>query len=274
MGSILSSLTGSGGASAANRAAGFETAGSQRGIDEMRRQFNITQRNMQPFLAAGQGAIPGAVQASTQGGLEERLAQILGGDAFQELTGERERALQGQLSAGGLTRSGTALEEIANVPTDLAFQIEQLLSGRESALMGGGQNAASNIGQFGAQSSSNIANLLAQQGVSQGSGALGAAQSRAGGSENLVNIAATAAAIYFSDPRLKENVEQISEIRDLSVYQWDWIPETEGTIVAKCGTIGFMADEVQEKYPQHVAEYGGFMVIDYPALLDELAYDA
>ena len=33
---------------------------------------------------------------------------------------------------------------------------------------------------------------------------------------------------------------------------------------------GFMADEVAIKYPQHVAEFCGFMVIDYPALLDEL----
>jgi len=41
-------------------------------------------------------------------------------------------------------------------------------------------------------------------------------------------------------------------------------------MIEKCGTIGFMADEVEKLYPQHVNEYWGLMVIDYPALLDEL----
>ena len=270
MGGIVSSLFGGGGSSAAGAAAGAAGAGSQAAVDEMRRQFDISRKDIAPFIQAGTQALPGVIQGSTVGGLEERLAQVMGTDVFRDLVGERTRAVQGQLGAGGLTRSGTAVEAAAAIPTDISLAIEELLSGRQRNLAGMGQTSSFGQAKLGAQTSENIATMLAQQGQQQASGIIGAQQARSGGAANLVNLATTAAGIFFSDPALKENIEQISHIGDLALYEWDWIEGAKDTMIEKCGTIGFMADEVKYKYPHHVSEFGGFMVIDYPALLDEL----
>ncbi len=341
-GSLLSGIMGK---SAAKDAAASEAAAAQAGIDEQRRQFDITQGNLNPFVNAGQGAISGVQntanigtgalnsmqRSGTLGGLDSMLAQIfgqvpMGGGgqpagqpqysyvpgsqealataqaaydnyqpaqsgysgltmggmnptqlaAFQQLKrseggprasvdlmrnyigknmpevlalydnpdaarrsagqdgqqaellaaleaakaraqpmamvnggygepgsgggsgffdalkNERMRAVQSQLGAGGLTRSGTALQEIADVPTDLGMQIEQMLYGRqgnlaqigqgaEQSLYSGGINAASGLGQLGAQTAGNIQQGYANMGQAQGAGALTGAQSMAAG---------------------------------------------------------------------------------------------
>lgn len=250
-------------------AAAAQNKGIDLQIEELRRQFGITQENIQPFVQAGTSQLPGLQEGATVGGLDARLAEIFKSDVFGSLVGERESAVRGQLAAGGLTRSGTAIEAAAGIPTDIGLMIEQLLTGRSSQLATSGQNAASNLGSLGAQSSGAIGGAFAQQGLNTGSGILTDAAADAAFQQQLINAGLSAAAI-FSDPRLKENVEQISSIQDLNIYQWDWIEAAQDTMIAGCPTIGFMADEVEEKYPQHVGEFAGFKVIDYKALLDEL----
>lgn len=255
--------SGEAGANAAN-------AASMREIAELRRQFDVTQENIEPFLQAGQRALPGQEEGSTIGGLDARLGRIFNSDTFGNLEEERLRAVRGQLGASGLTRSGNALQDIAAVPQDIGLQIENLLNNRQTTLTGSGLNAASGLGALGAQNSQAIGSALSQQGQNTASGILADQQASAQASQNLLSTGVAAAAMFFSDPRLKENVEQIAELGDLGIYQWDWIAKTEGTIIADCQTIGFMADEVAEKYPHLVTEFSGYDVINYPALLDEL----
>lgn len=268
--SFAGDLFGGGGGGAGAGSAAAANALSQQGIEEIRRQFNLSREDIAPFIEAGVGALPDVIQGTTAGGLEERLGQIFGTDVFKNLVGERTRAVEGQLGAGGLTRSGTAIKQAAAIPTDIGLALESLLSGRAQSLAGQGQSATFGQAQLGAQTSGSIANILSQQGQNIASGILADQQASAAGTEQLVNIATTAASIFFSDPALKENIEQISHIGDLTLYEWDWIEGAKGTMIEKCGTIGFMADEVKEKYPQHVGECGGFMTIDYLALLNEL----
>ncbi len=116
---------------AGSRAASAANEANQLGIDELRRQFDLSredlqgvQEQFQPFVEAGTGALGDLQQGATAGGLEERLAQIFSGESFGALRDERTRAIQGQLGAGGLTRSGTAIESAANIPTELGFAIE------------------------------------------------------------------------------------------------------------------------------------------------------
>lgn len=259
-----------GGSDAGSAAAAAANAASEREIAELRRQFNKTQANIKPFLDAGASQLPALMEGATAEGLDARLRKIFASDTFGDLVDERTRAIQGQLSAGGLTRSGTGLAEAAAIPTDLGLAIENLLNDRSTQLAGSGQNAAVGLGALGSQTSFGIANSLGRQGQNTASGILADSQAQAQQKQNLLGTAATAAGIFFSDPRLKENVEQISEIADLGVYQWDWKEETKGLGVDSWGNIGFMADEVKEKYPQHVGEYCGLMTIDYESLLDEL----
>jgi len=292
---------------AGDDAAEAQVAANMAAINEQRRQFDQTTQNLSPFLEAGQRAVPGLEQASTVQGLGERLSQIFSGDFFNRLLEESTRSAQGQLSAGGLTRSGTAVSEMARLPLDLGLAIEQLLTGRLGGLAASGQNAGAQLGSFGQNSANSISSLLQDTGRARSSGILLDAGTEKGIFEQLLPIggqflqsllpvggaaaggaalsAGTAAgagsamlpgaavASLFSDGRLKRNAVKISEVNGLNYYEWEWIPEVKGTMVEKCPNKGFMADEVEKRYPHHVAELYGFKIINYPALLSELEYE-
>jgi hypothetical protein len=175
---------------------------------------------------------------------------------------ERGRAVQGQLAAGGLTRSGAGLQAAAAVPTELALQLEQILNQRQGGLVQTGFEAAGGIG-------GGVAGLQAGIGRDIGSGIVTDAQAKAGQQEGLFNIALTAAS-FFSDPKLKENTQVIGQIGDLKLYSWDWIKETAGTIIDKFPKVGFMADQVKALYPEFIHNFGGFMTVDMDGLLNKL----
>lgn len=265
--SAIGEFFGFSGGDAGQSAARQAQAQNQLGIDELRRQFDISQANLDPFIQAGVGQLPALAQGTTAGGLEERLKAIFSGESFGALRDERTRAVQGHLAAGGFTRSGEAVERIADVPTDLGFDIEQLLTNRSQFLATGGRAGAGTLGGIGAQTGGDIANLFARSGSQISTGALQDARSRTEANQNIID---TVSGILFSDPALKQNVEKVSEINDLNVYQWDWIKGAKGTLIELCPTIGFMADEVEEKYPDFVNDNFGFKTIDLVGLLDEL----
>jgi len=285
---------------------------SQQGIDELRRQFDVTQANVDPFIQAGIGQLGALEEGATAEGFGARLARIFSSGALDPLIEERTRAAQGQLAAGGLTRSGTALQEISAIPQDLGLAIESLLTGRSANLVGGGQNAALGLGGIGGQSSANIASLLSGQGANLISGAQQDAQSRGGFFSDVLGFAGTigggvlggplgasiggslgsglgggggalpsipgigsnlrnAQGTFFSSDRnLKENIEPIGRIGALTLYQWDWIPETKDMIINTFPTMGFVADEVKQHFPEFVKEICGFDCVNYSGLLDQI----
>lgn len=246
MGGLIKSVFGKGGEG--EQAAGAANKFAELAIEELR-----------PFTEAGVAQLPGLTAGATAGGLDARLAELFNTDIFGSLVGERTRGVQGQLAAGGLTRSGTALDEISRIGPDLALALEGLLTGRSQFLSGQGVSAAGGV-----------ADLITGQGQSAASGILAGGQERAGGASNILKIASTAAGFFFSDRRLKTDAVQVSEIMGLPVYQWDWISETKGTIIEHCPTMGFMADEVQARYPDLVGEHSGWLFVDYVGVLDEL----
>lgn len=217
----------------------------------------------EPFLEAGQQGLAGLQQGATAGGLDEILAQIFGTGSFGRLREQRRLGVEGQLAAGGLTRSGEGIEDAANVPTELGFMIEQLLSGRQSELAGGGERAAFNI-----------ADLIRGSAEATASGILGVeerrATSRAASKSQSSDLLGIALGGLLSDPRLKENIQKLGEIGELNYYQWDWRPEYKDTIAGKCPNVGFLSTEVKEIYPELVGEFAGFDVVNYLELLRRL----
>lgn len=204
-----------------------ESAAEQRRILE--EQLGITREQFAPFLEAGTSALPElqrgfqAPEGTTLPGLENVLSQIMGGEAFQSLIGERERGVRGQLAAGGLTRSGTAVREAAAIPTDLAFELENLLFGRaqgaEAARIGGLQDltqlglsaAAQTGGQTGALTSA-ITEAMRSGAQARGAGITGAARAGATGilggaqaqaqhAQNLMNLGGTLGSAYIQRNR-------------------------------------------------------------------------
>jgi len=237
------------------------------------------------FTEAGLGGLTGVQQGSTAQGMNERLAAIMGGDQFGALADERGRAQQGQLAAGGLTRSGTAMDAMAAIPTDLAFQLENQLFGRQAGLADMGFQSQSRDMGFGAQ----IAALLGGQGQAEARGIRDSGEAEAGGilgekgyqfqkdqqkdqnkSDLLGTVIGLGAMAAFSDPRLKKNVRTQGKIGPLDLVTWDWIDEAKKTIVGNYRTIGFMSNQVKEFFPDLVSEYGGYDVVNYKGLMERL----
>ena len=216
-----------------------------------------------PYMKAGKRGLRRFEKGSTIGGLDQIMAQIFGGDAFGSVIDERTRAVQGQLGAGGLMRSGQGIEDAADIPTDLGFAIEQMLSGRQGDLATGGFAATSQIGD-----------LTTQIGEAIASGILGNEASKNAGktrSNNTLGSIIGAVGSIFSDPSLKTNVRQKGKIGPLDLVEWDWTEEAQETVAGKCPTMGFMSTQIKEFYPDCVGEFGGFDTVNYPKLIEELA---
>lgn len=217
----------------------------------------------QPFLDAGQQGLGFLQQAGTAGGLEEILSMIFGGENFGALRDERRRGVEGSLAAGGFSRSGRAIEEGADISSNLGLQILQMLMGTNTTLAAGGGGAAANIG-----------NLLVGSAEATASGILGVEERNTNRSTNRSNNQTTLLSGIigglFSDPRLKENIKQIGMISELKLYSWNWIPEAKGTIVENFPTTGVLSTDVKEIYPDLVGEFGSFDTIDYEGLVKRL----
>lgn len=197
LGGLISGFGGLFGGDDGEEAARIQAAAFQKAIDELRRQFDLTQENISPFLTAGQEAVPGLVQASTAGGLDLRLSELADTDIFGTLVDERTRSVQNQLAAGGQTRSGAGLLEAGKVPTDILLFLEQLTGNRLANLAGSGQNAAIGLGSLGAQSAGQIAGLTGRIGETTAAGLLTDAQADAERSKQLFNLGGTATSLFF-----------------------------------------------------------------------------
>lgn len=256
----------SGATDAAKQAGILQNNAAMAGIDEQRRQFDTNTGNLSPFVKAGLQFLPELMQGATAGGLDERLKQIMGGDSFKNLLDQRMQSANNGMQQAGLTRSGAALREAAQIPADLALSIEQMLTGRQSNIVGSGQNAAAGLGGFGEHQADSVTELLRRSGEVQAQSGIAQAQIAAQRSQGVMG----AAAMFFSDPRLKENMAAIGVIGPLTLFEWDWIPAARGVMGCEM-SLGFSADEVREHFPQHVVETtAGFLAIDYHALTDEL----
>lgn len=232
-------------------------------LKEIIKQMGLSQDAYAPYRQFGETSLNNMMGAGTASGLDQRLNDIMGTDLFNGLKEQRMRDMQGMLGAGGLTRSGAAMEAGADLPTDLAMEIENQLYGRNMAGVGIGAPFALNTGMNasqGVQGMINVQDIIHQLEAAKKSAS-------ASKSNSTMDLIGSVAGGLFSDPELKENVQQVGKFGELNVYQWDWKKEAK---LDEYPTVGFMADEVEEKYPQHVHEYGGYKTIDYENLIGEI----
>lgn len=249
---------------AAEKAAREQEEGIQAGIAEQRRQFDITQSNLQPFQEAGTAAL-GSQQDLL--GLNGPEAQAAAFAALEQSPGQqflRDRAQKNLLRnasaigglGGGNVRSALVQQGVGFAQQDLQNQF-----GRLGQLAGQGQSAATSIGQFGTQSAGNIQQGLAASGQARASGILGVQQADAQQQQQMQQTAATVAS-FFSDPKLKSNKKIIGRKNGFNIWSWSW-NELAGTLGLSGNDTGVMADEVKIIAPNAVSERNGFMVVNY-----------
>ncbi len=247
--------------------------------DAARRQEEISERQAEPLhryldllepqIAAGQAQLPTLEGLATAEGYGGAIGEILQSQTLAPLIQERQRAADQALASRGLRRSGAAIQAAADIPTDLAMQIEGELNRRRQSISG--------LGQTGIQQSGNIAgqigSILAggQQAALQSQ--LGAAQAGIAGTGNLINLGANILGA-FSDERLKKDLIVKGRLKDLDVFSWVWNDDAKARYGLEGESYGFVAQDVKEKYPHHVRMTDdGVLMIDYESLLAELKHD-
>lgn len=166
-------------ADAAGDAAAAQGQASEAGIAEQRRQFDLVQQLMQPYVAAGQPALS-AQQAmlglGPAGSEQAQIDAVKRSPSYLAMLGRGEESLLQQASATGGLRGGNIQAALAQFsPQLLAQELENRYS-RLGGMTTLGQNAAAGVGTAGMNTGTNVANLLGQQGAAQAGGILGQAK--------------------------------------------------------------------------------------------------
>ena len=169
-------ISGAAGSRAAGKAAAAEERGTEAGIEEQRRQFDITQEQFQPFREAGVGALEqqqALLGLTGQEAQQQAFAGIEQSPGQQFLQRRAQRNLLRNTAAigglgGGNVRSALVEQGVGFAQQDLQNQFARL-----GQLAGQGQAATTSVGQFGAQTSGNIAGLQQAGGQARASGILG-----------------------------------------------------------------------------------------------------
>lgn len=152
------------GSKAAKKAANAQVQSDAAAIAEQQRQFDITQKNLAPWYQAGGQAI-GQGYAMLQPGYDYTASP-----GYQWRLGQGTAAIEGGAAARGHLLSGGTLKDLANYGQGLAANDYNDQFNRLMAISGGGQQAATSLGGFGANAASNIGSLLAAQGQARASG--------------------------------------------------------------------------------------------------------
>jgi hypothetical protein len=171
---------GSKAASAAKSAAGTQAASAQAGIEEQRRQFDLTQKLLGPYAQAGEGALSAQQALIGLAGPEAQAAAIRNiemSPQFTSMVAQGENALLQNASATGGLRGGNTQAALAQFRPNLLSGLIQQQYQNLGGLTTTGANAAAGVGSAGMATGANVANLLQQQGAATAGGQLAAGQS-------------------------------------------------------------------------------------------------
>lgn len=273
------------GSSAGKRAAKKYSQYANMGIRELRGARDSVVESLQPLSDLSTQYLPQLQQGTTVDGYADVLQAIRVNPAFQDLIQQEQNQVNAELANAGLRRSGAGIGQIAAVPMQFASRLEGMLRDRQSGLFGQGVNALGAINNTITNTASGISNIRLGQGQAFANGILSDAKSKAGGLSSALGFlssgleAAGGAGLFgdgkwgeffgaLSDERLKTNIRPVGELNGLTVYEWDWVEGAEQLGKAAM-TRGFMAQEVQEKYPEYVHETKeGYLVVDYDVMLE------
>jgi len=169
-GAVISGVVGS---RSASKAADAQERSTESSVAEQRRQFDMTQANLQPFQQAGTAAIGAQQDLLGLNGVDAQSAAFSGMQSSPGQQFLRDRAQKNLLRnssaigglGGGNVRSALVQQGVGFAQQDLQNQFSRL-----GQLAGQGQGAATSIGQFGQNASTNIGNSIMAGGNARASG--------------------------------------------------------------------------------------------------------
>lgn len=255
-------------------------------IGEITSVYNQNKGAVGDIASGVQGLIPGLTDRFTQGDPNVNAARgynsdvlsgkyLTGNPFLQQIIDQTSNDVMGAVGGkfgGSGSFGGTKYYDALG--KGLGEAIGGLRYSDYNTQMGRMDQAAGQAGSFGAADNQNLAALLqvAQAGTSlpfaaannYGSligslvGNSGQSKSSDGGASTL-GSALTAAALAFSDRRLKSSIEQVGSFPDgLGIYEYDIFGERQR---------GVMADEVGQLRPWALGPViGGYQTVNYEAL--------
>lgn len=166
----------------AEAAAASQLQAAELGTEEQRRQFDLMQKTLQPYVSAGESALSAQMTLAGLGGREaqqQAIANISQSPLFQQQVQQGEEALLQQASATGGVRGGNIQGVLAQYRPQMLQQEIASQYGRLGGITGMGQASAAGVGAGALQTGANIANLQQQAGAAIAGGQLGVAQATA-----------------------------------------------------------------------------------------------
>jgi hypothetical protein len=158
------------GSQGAKKGAEAQAQSSEAAIKEQRRQFDIQNKQMQPWLQSGQGAL---------GRMDQLLAGNMSGfqtdPGYQFALQEGMKGIDRRAAAGGKYASGGTLKDLMRYGQGMANQQYGDYWNRLAGMSGVGQTTGSQLGQLGAQTAGNIGNNMMAAGNARASGYQGMA---------------------------------------------------------------------------------------------------
>lgn len=186
-------------AQAAGAASAAQSQAAQAGIEEQRRQFDLTRKLLQPYTEAGAPALQQQQAFLGLGGAPAQQQAIQGieqSPAMQALLQQGENAILQNASATGGLRGGNVQAALAQFRPQLLNQLINQQYERLGGLTSLGQQSAAGVGTAGQAMGGNVATLLGQQGAAQAGGILGAARGQQMQAQAIPQALGTALGTY------------------------------------------------------------------------------
>lgn len=174
---------------AAGEAAGAQTAAAQAGIEEQRRQFDLVQQLLKPYVEAGAPALQQQQALLGLRGAEAQQAAISAleqGPGFQAQVQAGEEALLQRAAATGGLRGGNIQAALAQFRPQMLQREIETQYGRLGGLTALGQQSAAGVGTAGMQTGARVSGLLGEAGAAEAGRELAQGQAFA----NVLNLPA------------------------------------------------------------------------------------
>lgn len=174
---------------AVGKAADVQSATAQQGMQVQQQQFDVLQKNLQPYMQAGQSALAGQQALLGLSGPEQQAAlisQLQQSPQMQAMQQQGENAILQNAAATGGLRGGNVQAALGQFRPQLLNQLIQQQFGNLGGLTSLGQSSAAGVGNAGMNMASNIGNLLQQQGAAQAGGIMGKANAISGGLQSAI----------------------------------------------------------------------------------------
>lgn len=175
---------------AAENAASAQRDSSAAGIAEQRRQFDMVQQLLKPYVQAGTSALGAQQNLLGLNGANAQQAAIQALQAspqFTSLVKSGENAILQNASATGGLRGGNTQRALMEYRPQLLAQVINDQYAKLGGITALGESAATGTGNAGMQTGNNITNLLAQQGAATAGGYLAGGAAQAGYANAITN---------------------------------------------------------------------------------------